>query len=220
MMAALIAEFVGTFALVFVGAGAIVGNGAALGPLGIALAHGFTIATMASATGHVSGGHLNPAVTIGFVVAGRMPVSRGLAYIGSQVVAAVLAAMLLNAVFTPDTVAAARLGTPLLGPSITPGAGVALEAVLTFFLVFVIFGTAVDARAARVGGLYIGLAVTLDILVGGPLTGAAMNPARSLGPALVGGYLADWWVYWVGPILGAIAAALVYDRLIAPTADR
>lgn len=220
MAAALIAEFVGTFALVFVGAGAIVGNGAALGALGIALAHGFTIAAMASATGHVSGGHLNPAVTLAFVASGRMPAARGLAYILSQVLAAVVAALVLNAVFTPDTVAAARLGTPLLGTSVSPLAGVALEAILTFFLVFVIFGTAVDARAARVGGLYIGLAVTLDILVGGPLTGAAMNPARSLGPALVGGYLSNWWVYWVGPVLGGLVAALVYDRAIAPTADR
>ena len=212
-MAALIAEFVGTFALVFIGAGAIISGGLGPGPtlVAIALAHGFTIAVMGSATGHISGGHLNPAVTVAMILTGRIDAPKGLGYIVAQVLGAVVAALIVSVSFPAEAVKASNLGTPLLASGIGVGVGILLEAIATFFLVFVIFGTAVDGRGPRLGALFIGLTVAIDILAIGPITGAAMNPARSLGPALVGGHLENFWIYWVGPILGAVVAAIVYS---------
>ena len=219
-MGALIAEFVGTFALIFIGAGTIIASpgltaAGALGTLvGIALAHGLTIAAFGSATGHISGGHLNPAVTVSMMATGRIDLIRGLMYIVSQCLGAIVAAFLLTVAMPADLVTAAKLGTPLLAPNMTVAGGIILEAITTFFLVFVIHGTAVDARGPKVGALFIGLTVALDILAIGPLTGAAMNPARSIGPALVGGHLENFWLYWVGPILGALAAAFLYSSVL------
>ena len=219
-MGALIAEFVGTFALIFIGAGTIIASpgltaAGALGTLvGIALAHGLTIAAFGSATGHISGGHLNPAVTVSMMATGRIDLVRGLMYIASQCLGAIVAAFLLTVAMPADLVTAAKLGTPLLAPNMTVAGGIILEAITTFFLVFVIHGTAVDARGPKVGALFIGLTVALDILAIGPLTGAAMNPARSIGPALVGGHLENFWLYWVGPILGALAAAFLYSSVL------
>lgn len=219
-MGALIAEFVGTFALIFIGAGTIIASpgltaAGALGTLvGIALAHGLTIAAFGSATGHISGGHLNLAVTISMMATGRIDLMRGLMYIVSQCLGAIVAAFLLTVAMPADLVTAAKLGTPLLAPNMTVAGGIILEAITTFFLVFVIHGTAVDARGPKVGALFIGLTVALDILAIGPLTGAAMNPARSIGPALVGGHLENFWLYWVGPILGALAAAFLYSSVL------
>ena len=214
-MASLIAEFVGTFALIFIGAGSIIASPTTAGVMGtlvgIALAHGFTIATMGSATGHISGGHLNPAVTVAMIVTGRIDPGKGLAYIVAQVLGAILAALILNFAMPAEAVTAAKLGTPLLAPTISIGAGIVLEAITTFFLVFVIFGTAVDGRGPKMGALFIGMTVAIDILAIGPLTGAAMNPARSIGPALISGNLENFWVYWVGPIIGAVLAAIVYS---------
>lgn len=219
-MAAFIAEFIGTFALIFVGAGSIIASPSAPGVMGtlvgIALAHGLTIAVMASSVGHISGGHLNPAVTVGMMATGKIEVSKGVGYIVSQVLGAVIAALLLAACFPSEAVNAAKLGTPLLASNVSVLAGIVLEAVTTFFLVFVIFGTAVDARGPKMGALFIGLTIALDILVIGPLTGGAMNPARSFGPALVSGNLENFWVYWVGPIVGAVAAAVLYSSVLAP----
>ncbi len=212
-MGVMLAEFIGTFALIFIGVGSIIADhatGGAVGLTGIALAHGLAIACMASATAAVSGGHLNPAVTLGLLSTGHIKAGAAVKYIISQLAGAVVAAVLIKFVSPADSVAATSLGTPALGANISPAQGVVMEIILTFFLMFSIYGTAVDRRAPKVGALFIGLTVALDVLAGGPITGAAMNPARSLGPALVGAHLANMWIYWVGPIIGAVLAAMVY----------
>lgn len=222
-LSAYIAEFIGTFGLTFVGAGAAITSvgilhaapGEAL--LNIALAHGLVLAIMVTAIGHISGGHVNPAVTFGFLITRRIAVGVGLGYIIAQLVGAVAAAWGLTLLF-PHW-ANAGLGTPALNTALAVGPlhGLAIEAILTFFLVFTVFGTAVDSRAPKnVYGFAIGLVLTFDILAGGPLTGAAMNPARAFGPALVSGLWSDWWVYWVGPLIGGGIAALVYHYLLMP----
>jgi aquaporin Z len=207
-----VAEFIGTFALIFVGMGSIVFiNNSGL--VGVALAHGLTIAIMASAVGHISGGHFNPAVTFAFLVTRRIVPSLAVVYWLAQLAGGVLGALALRALFPGD--ANLDSGVPIVSDGINVGQAVALEALLTFFLVWVIFATAVDPGGAfkSIAGLAIGLTITIDILVGGPLTGAAMNPARSLGPELVQGIWDDWWVYLVGPPVGAAAAALAYEWL-------
>jgi aquaporin TIP len=212
-MGKLVAEFVGTFTLIFIGVGSIIADhttGGAVGLTGIALAHGLAIACMVSATAHVSGAHLNPAVTVAALSVGRIKASEALKYIISQCAGAVAAAAAIKFVTPLDSVTATSLGTPMLGANISLMQGLVMETILTFFLAFVICGTGLDARAPRMGGLFIGLTVTLDVLAGGSITGAAMNPARSLGPALVGGHLENMWIYWVGPILGAVLAAMIY----------
>ncbi len=210
---ALLAEFVGTFTLVFAGVGSIAANqmsGGAVGLTGIALAHGLAIGIMVSATMAVSGGHLNPAVTFGALLGGKITMQNAIAYVVSQCLGAIVAAWFITLAIPGPVVEAVKLGTPALGNGVSAGEGVVVEAVLTFFLVFVVYGTAMDARAPKVGGLFIGLAVAMGVLAGGPLTGAALNPARHIGPALVGGGLGDTWLYWVGPLLGGGAAGLVY----------
>ncbi len=212
-----IAEFIGTFALIFVGVGAIAGNylnGGETGLVGIALAHGLTIAVMISATMAVSGGHLNPAVTIGLLCAKKIDAVNAVGYVVAQCLGAIAAAFLIKLCIPMEALSAVGMGTPALGANISVGMGLITEIILTFFLVFVVYGTAVDQRAPKVGGLFIGLAVTLDILIGGPITGAAMNPARHLGPALLGGGLQNLWLYWVGPVLGGILAALCYKKFL------
>ena len=222
-----VAEFIGTFALIFVGVGAIYHSA---GLLAVALAHGLTIAVMVSATGAISGGHLNPAVTFGLLIGGKMDLKRSVAYWIAQLLGAAVAGFVLLFIFTgqgdPDKGGAlARTivanGTPDLAPKgITTVQGVLIEAILTFFLVFVVYGTAVDARAPKIGGLAIGFTVALDILFGGPFTGAAMNPARTFGPALASGHWNNQWIYWVGPMLGGAAAGVVYGRfLINPSSE-
>lgn len=212
-----IAEFVGTFALIFVGVGAIASNhlnGGQTGLVGIALAHGLTIAVMVSATMAISGGHLNPAVTIAFLVNKKIDFLGAVNYIVAQCLGAIAAAALLKFCVPPIALIAVNMGTPSLMPGLDVSMGLFLEIVMTFFLMFVIYGTAVDNRAPQVGGLFIGLAVTLDILIGGPITGAAMNPARHLGPALLGGGLENIWVYWAGPIIGAVLAGCLYSKTL------
>ena len=216
---ALIAEFIGTFALIFVGVGAIAADfitGGKSGLAGIAIAHGLAIAVMVSATAAISGGHLNPAVTIGAWVGKKINGKNALGYIVAQCLGAIVAAFCVTLAVPADVLNAVKMGTPALGNGITVGQGVVTEIILTFFLMFVVFGTAIDARAPKVGGLFIGLAVVLDILMGGPISGAAMNPARHLGPALLGGGLENIWLYWVGPIVGAVLAAVVYTRMLEP----
>jgi aquaporin Z len=207
-----VAEFVGTFALVFVGVGSMAVTGGQ-DLVAIALAHGLVIAVMASAVGHISGGHFNPAVTFGFVVARRMDLPLAAAYWVTQLLAAVVAALALKVVF-PE-VANLDGGVPTVNDAVGSGSGVLVEAILTFFLVWVIFATAADPRGAfkSIAGLAIGLTITLDILAGGPLTGAAMNPARAFGPELVQGVWDDFWVYWIGPLAGGGIAALAYELL-------
>jgi aquaporin Z len=211
---ALVAEFIGTFALIFVGAGSIAADALTHGKVGltgIAFAHGLTIAVMASATAAVSGGHLNPAVTFGALLGRKIDPLNALGYVVAQCVGGVCAGALLHAAVPAAALSAVAVGTPAPAPGVGGGEALLVEAVLTFFLVFVVFGTAIDPRAPKVGALFIGLTVTLDIFMGGPLTGAAMNPARWLGPALAGGgTLGNFWIYWAGPLLGGGAAALVY----------
>ena len=209
-----VAEFIGTFALIFIGIGAIHNLGGLEkngGLLGIALAHGLAIAVMVSATAGISGGHLNPAVTFGLMLADKIDLKGAFAYWLSQLAGAVAAAWMCLVVL--DTTAVFN-GTPVVGKDVTLGHAVIIEAVLTFFLVFVVFGSAVDERAPKIGGLAIGLTVALDILFAGPLTGAAMNPARAFGPALVGGQWTHHYVYWAGPLLGGGLAGLIYGRFL------
>ena len=212
-----VAEFVGTFTLIFVGAGSIATAGAIGDPslIGIALAHGLAIAVMVSAVGHISGGHFNPAVTLGFLVTRRMAPSLAGIYWIAQLAGALVGALLLELLLPNELTDAVALGVPALGQGVGAGAGVALEAILTFLLVWVIFATAADPRGTftAIAGLAIGLTITADILIGGPLTGAAMNPARAFGPALVAGEWGDFWVWWVGPVIGGVAAALAYEAL-------
>ncbi len=213
----LFAELVGTFAFVFLGAGSIITNTlthGALGTLGIALAHGLALAIMITVFAATSGGHLNPAVTVAVLVTRRIAPLLGLLYIVAQLVGAALAGLLLRAVFPQAAWQAAQLGTPMLGPGISFGTGVLVEATLSFFLLLAVFGTAVDPRHAQIGGFGIGLTVAVDILLGGALTGASLNPARTFGPALAGGFWQNDLVYWVGPILGAVLAALLYQYVI------
>lgn len=218
---AIIAEFIGTFALIFIGVSAIAANYMINGSqetdlVAIALAHGLTIAVMVSATAAVSGGHLNPAVTCGVMIAGKINWQNAIGYIIAQCLGSIFAASLIKLAVPIEVLKAIGMGTPALGEGITPTMGLVMEFVLTFFLVFVIFGTAIDRRAPQVGGLFIGLTVTLDILAGGPISGAAMNPARHLGPALLGGGgLEHIWLYWLGPIVGGIAAAWLYGQVMA-----
>jgi len=206
-----VAEFIGTFALCFVGILAIHHNP---GLLGVALAHGLTIAVMASAFGAISGGQFNPAVSVALFVAGKMDAMRTAAYIVTQLVAATAAGLLIVAVVGDAGKGIVAAGTPDLGATVTQFQGIVLEIVLTFFLVVVIFGSAVDSRAPKIGGLAIGLTVALDILAGGPISGAAMNPARTLGPALASGHWNNHIVYWIGPIIGGVLAGLIYGRFL------
>ncbi len=205
----LVAEFIGTFTLIFVGVFAIHNSGGDL--LMVALAHGLAIAVMVSAFGHISGGHLNPAVTLGALVGGKIDLKDGLLYVVSQLAGATVAAFAASLIVSTEMVAA---GTPVLAEGVSTGAGIALEAILTFFLVIVVFGTGIDSRGPRIGGLAIGLTVALDIMAGGPITGAAMNTARNFGPALVSGNWSNHLVYWVGPLLGGAVAGLVYSKVM------
>lgn len=212
---ALIAEFVGTFTLIFIGVGAIAADhisGGKLGLTGIALAHGLAIAVMVSATAAASGGHLNPAVTIGLWSAKKIDTQLALGYLASQCFGAVMAAFLIKCAVPADALIAVNMGTPAPGAGIPGYMALFTEIVLTFFLVFVVYGTGVDPKGPKCGGLFIGLTVALDIMMGGPISGAAMNPARYLGPALFGGGLHDFPIYWAGPILGGIFAAQVYKK--------
>lgn len=209
-----IVEFLGVFLLVFAGAGAIIGTGGQ-DLVAIALAHGLAIAVMVAAAGHISGGVYNPAVAIGLMAAGKLSIPRGTLFIVAQLLGGIVAALLLKGIFPAAAIDAVSLGTPLPGAGVGAGRALLVEIVLTFFLVFVIFGAAIDERgAAPIAGLMIGLTITVDILIGGGVSGAAMNPARSFGPALVQGAWRDNWVYWLGPILGALAAALLYTFML------
>jgi aquaporin Z len=206
------AEFIGTFALVFVGAGSVA---FARTLTDIALAHGLVIAVFVTAFGFISGGHFNPAVTLGFLVTRRIsPLLAGWYWI-LQFGAAALAALLLKWVLPTGAQASGHLGVPALGTGVGAGPGVVIEAVLTFFLVWVIFATAVDPRGAfqQISGLAIGFTIAFGVLMAYGLTGGAMNPARAFGPQLVGNNWAHFWVWYIGPFAGAVIAASTYELL-------
>ena len=212
-----VSEGVGTFVLTFMGAAAICTDsysGGQVGVIGIALAHGLTLAAIVSALGHVSGAHVNPAVTLGALFVRVIDLSQALAYIGAQLAGALIAGLMLTATFGADVWHPVHLGAPVLGPGVEVGTGVLLEMVLTFVLVFVILQMAANGRAPRhVHGLVIGATMAAAILVGGPLTGAALNPARALGPAFAAGYWTAHYVYWLGPLLGGVLASVLYGYL-------
>src|ERR1700722_7045070 len=218
----MLAEFIGTFTLIFIGAGSICADqyihatsGGGVGLLGIAVAHGLALGILVSAVGHISGGHINPAVTIGFWVTKRISTFHTIAYWISQLLGATAAAYAIKFIIPDSVWGAVHLGTPALAPDFTRGHGMFLEAIMTFFLVFVVFATAADAKGAfnKIAGFAIGLTITMDILFGGPFTGASMNPARSFGPALVARHWSNHGVYWVGPLVGGILAGYLYDRM-------
>jgi aquaporin TIP len=206
------AEFVGTFALIFIGAGSV---GFARTLTDIALAHGLVIAVMVSAVGHISGGHFNPAVTLGFLITRRLAPSLALVYWSVQLLGATAGALLLRWFFSDSVRAATNLGAPGLAGGVSAWQGVVIEGVLTFFLVWVVFATAADPGGAfkSIAGLAIGLTITFDIFMGGPLTGAALNPARAFGPELVSRHWSDAWVWYAGPLVGGAVAALAYEWL-------
>jgi len=215
-----LAELVGTFAFFFIGAGAIVTDSythGAVGLIGIALAHGLILSIMVSAFGTISGGHFNPAVTVGAWVAGKVDRSTVVLYIVAQLVGGSLAGFLLRGIFPEAAWQAVHLGTPGLSAGVSPAVGLILEATLTFFLMLAVLGTAMDSMAPKIGGFGIGLTVMVDILVGGPVTGAAMNPARVFGTAIAAGYWDNHWIYWVGPIAGAALASWLYTRFLSKT---
>ena len=213
-----IAEVIGTFALVFIGAGSVAilfSQGPNFsGILGIALAHGLVLAIMISNLGHISGGHFNPAVTISTWVAGKIETVRAGWYILAQLFGAVVGALLLRACLPERLWRQTHLGATTVSHQvgITNGKAVLIEAILTFFLVITVFAVAIDERGVfkAIAGLPIGLVLTFDIIVGGLLTGASLNPARTFGPALVSGTWTDFWVYLAGPLAGGIIAAAVY----------
>lgn len=212
-----VAEFIGAFTLIFIGAGSIVAAHSIEDPslIGVAIAHGVAIAVMVSAFGHISGGHFNPAVTFGFLVTRRIAPVLAVVYWVAQLAGAALAALALKELLPGSETEAVELGVPALGHGVGAGAAFGLEAILTFFLVTVVFASAVDPRGTfkSIAGLAIGLTITIDILIGGPFTGAAVNPARAFGPQLVGGHWAHGWVWYAGPLLGGAVAALAYEFL-------
>jgi aquaporin TIP len=166
---------------------------------------------MVSNLGHISGGHFNPAITFGFLVTRRIAAGLAVLYWAAQLLGAIVAAAILRGLFAH----ASFLGAVPNVPTMSAGKGLVIEIILTFFLVWAVFATAVDPRGAfkSIAGLAIGLTITIDVLMGGPYTGAAMNPARAFGPELVGNFWGKAWVYWVGPVIGAVIAAVAYDRL-------
>ncbi|HEX6229019.1 MAG TPA: MIP family channel protein [Solirubrobacterales bacterium] len=210
-----VAEGIGAFALVFAGCGAIVADaehGGALGAVGVALVFGLVIMAMVYATGHLSGAHLNPAVTLAFALTRHFPRAEAASYIAAQLLGAIAAATLLLAVWPSEP---ANLGATV--PSVGAGSALVYELAMTAILMFVIMAVATDTRAVgAAAAIAIGGTVGLDALFGGPVTGASMNPARSVGPALVSGQLGDLWIYLIGPILGAAAGALAYQLVRGP----
>jgi aquaporin Z len=213
----MIAEFIGSFVFFFIGIGAAISVGIAgeQGLLVNAFANGLALAIVVSALAHISGGHFNPAVTVGFLVTRRIAPLLALMYIVAQCLAGISAAAMVRWLWPGTTAEASGYGAPALDPRLSTGEGLVLEALLTSFLVFVVFATAADIRGTfkAIAGFAIGLTVTVDVLVGGPLTGAMMNPARAFGSHVIDNNWDDAWIWYVGPLLGGAIAALLYELL-------
>jgi MIP family channel proteins len=223
---AALAEFLGPFTLCVAGIGAIIStqhlsDGGNL--VAVSLAHGLAIALMFAALSHISGGHFNPAVTISMLATGEVGASRAVAYIIAQVLGGIAGAGILTVIFPAlgpmgRNNVGVNLGLPGLGPDVIVSGAVIMEMLMTFFLVLVIFGTVVDPRGPRtIAPLAVGLTITMDILTGGRVTGAAMNPARAFGPAVIQQDFTNWWIYWVGPIVGGLIAAFAYKYIWLPS---
>jgi aquaporin TIP len=204
-----VAEFIGTFTLIFIGGGAGIVSGSDI--VAVGLANGLAIGIMVSNLGHISGGHFNPAITLGFVATRRITTRLAVVYWIVQFGGAVVAAAILRGLFTH----AQFLGAVPHAASFGAGKGFVVELILTFFLVWAVFATAVDPGGAfkAIAGLAIGLTITIDVFMGGPLTGAAMNPARAFGPELIGNFWGEAWIYYLGPAIGGLIAALAYEYL-------
>jgi len=207
------AEAFATCAFVFIAAGAVLVNwqtGGELGTVGVALASGLALAAMMYTVLHISGAHLNPAVTIALWATGHVKTLQALGYVLAQLVGATVAALLLQVIFAGAS-PQFYLGDANLGTNVTPWMGILVEAILTFFLTWTVFATIVDKKAVQgFGGLAVGFVFVAGILVAGSVTGGALNPARSFGPALITSHWANHYVYWAGPILGALAAGVIY----------
>lgn len=215
----LVAEFVGVALFVFIGAGSIVVNAAfsnAIGALGMALAHGVGMAVLVTMTMSISGGHLNPAVSVGLWLTQKIDGRTLGQYVVAQILGAIVGALLIKALLPSGAARVTSLGTPTLAGTVGLFEGIGIEAVLTFFLVSAVFGTAVSSQAPKVGGFGIGLAIFVSALVAGGLTGAALNPARAFGPALVAWEWHGQAVYWIGPLLGATAAGALWKFILLP----
>ena len=220
----LAAEALGTFYLCFAGIAAILCTAPPInsggGLVAIALAHGLALSIAVNNFGGISGAHVNPAVTMGMLVTGRIRPALAALYIIAQMLGASIAALTCREIFPAEAINAAMLGIPLPAAWASTSTVFCVEFVLTFLLMTSVFGTAVDERGktVKIGGFGIGLTVAFDILAGGPITGASMNPARSFGPALIMGHWEWHWMYWLAPVLGAMAAALFYHAflLVAP----
>jgi aquaporin TIP len=204
-----VAEFVGTFTLIFIGGGAGIWSGQDI--VAVALANGLAIGLMVTNLGHISGGHFNPSITLSFLATRRITLRLAGAYWAFQLAGAIVAAFLLRLLFSEGSVRYGAAPAPHIGD----GKAFLLELVLTALLLWAVWATAVDPRGAfkSIAGLAIGLTITMDVFVGGRVTGAAMNPARAFGPELAGNIWSGWWIYWIGPICGALLAALVYEHL-------
>jgi len=217
----LAAELLGMALFVFLGAGSVAAGMAAAqsgapNSLMIALAHGVGMAVIASATMNISGAHINPAVTFGLFVAGKVDAGTLGRYWGAQLLGAVLGAALLKGVLPWGAVHATSAGTPMLSSTITFLQGILIEAMLTFFLVSAVFGTAISPEAPKIGGFGIGMAIFVCMVVGGPFTGGVMNPGRAFGPALIAWQWNGQAVYWIGPLIGAGLAGLLWKMVLLP----
>jgi len=200
-------EFVGTFAFVTIASGSVI-VGSQIGLFGVATAHGLGLAIMVTVFAAVSGGHLNPAVTLSAWLGRKIQTADAVAYVVAQLAGALAAGGILRVVFTDMQWRGSHLGIPAVAPGLASGRALLVEAVFTFFLVLAVWGTGIDERGAKVGGFAIGLTLFASILVAGNLTGAGLNPARYLGPAIVGGHLDNWWIYIAGPAIGGIVGAV------------
>ena len=217
MLRHFLAEFIGTFAFVFVGGASVMmmgfaGAPASVGMLAVALSQGIILAVLISALMRVSG-HFNPAVSVGFFVVGRLEGRMLGIYLAGQILGSVLAVLTLQFTMPEALFAATRGGGQSISLDVTAGQAFVLEAIATFLLVFVVFGTAVDEKGPRVGGFAIGLTFACGFLAIGPLTGGSMNPARSFGPAVVTGIYEGQAIFWLAPIVGSVAAAMLYEHL-------
>ena len=212
-----VAEVYGTFALVFFGCGAVIMESfptAQYGLMGIALAHAVVFSVAVTTTMAISGGHLNPAITLGLWSARRLPAQDAFVYVTSQLAGALLAALAVKSLF-PAAVAKFLLwGTPTINPSISFTTAIAFEALLTFFLMSAFMGTIVSKSAPKVAGFGVGLTLFFAMMIGGAFTGGAMNPARAFGPAVMSGNLDSLGAYFIGPILGAVLAAQLWDKVL------
>lgn len=209
-------EALGTFILVFIGAGAVISSAYLFGTgiqslLIVAAATGIALAIAVTIAAGISGGHINPAVTLAFLATDRITVRHAIGYICAQIIGAVIAAAILFSTFPPLFGHLVNWGTPALAPSISVINGIAIEGVLTFFLVLTVFGTIVDKRNLKVGGFAVGFTQFMAILAGGVFTGGVLNPARAIGPAIISMTFTNWYVWWIGPIVGGILAAVLYD---------